>query len=84
MNTDAALTEYQAYASPKCRDDDMKFIRGFDETQVFPFAQSHGWPVTPPPEPTEHFWHLKKDSMTFALEDIAALKLPESDPDQSL
>ena len=77
MNNEAALTEYRDYASPKCRDDDMTFINSFDPKMVLPIAQSQGWLPTPPPEPTEGFWHLKQPTKIPTFEDIAAIATSE-------
>lgn len=83
VDNEDAISEYRDYSYPKCREDDMTFIRSFEPTELLSYAQSHGWPVTPPPEPTDEMWVTKKDSFIFSLEDIAAFKLPE-EPDQSL
>lgn len=83
MSTERAIAEYRDYSYPKCRDDDMAFIKSFNPLALLPYAQSHGWPVTPPPEPIDDLWQGKKNTFTFSLEDMAACKVPE-EPDQSL
>lgn len=83
LSGDAAITEYRDYSYPKCRDDDMAFIESFDPLALYPYAQSKGWTVTPPPEPSDDQWFTREDSLVFSLADIAALKLPE-EPDSSL
>jgi len=83
LNTEAAIAEYQDYSCPKNRPDDETFIRSFDPLLMLSYAQSKGWPITPPPEPSDDSWKNKQGSFSFTLEDIAACKLPE-EPDQSL
>lgn len=85
--TEAAIAEYRDYSSPKSREDDMTFIRAFEPAMMLPYARSKGWPLTPPPEPTDDAWLLNENEtdggVVFTLEDIAACKLPE-DMDESL
>jgi tyrosine-protein phosphatase SIW14 len=73
MNNDAAIAEYRDYSHPKSREDDMRFIKSFDPSTVLPMAQSHGWLPTPPPEPSDGFWHLKQSTKMPTYDDIAAI-----------
>lgn len=83
LSDEAAISEYRDYSYPKCRPDDVAFIRSFNPMALYPYAQAKGWTVTPPPEPSDDDWHLKQEPMVFSLSDIAALKVPE-EPDSSL
>lgn len=80
-----AIAEYRDYSFPKCRIDDMRFIESFDPLGLATYAQSHGWPVTPPNELSsdDESYKTVEDGFAFSLEDIAAIKVPE-EPDHSL
>lgn len=83
MSNEAALTEYCDYSYPKCREDDMRFIKSFDSSVVLPIAQSQGWLPTPPPEPSEGFWHLKQPTKMPTYEDVAAINSTDEHHDQA-
>ncbi|KAK6006436.1 hypothetical protein QM012_006846 [Aureobasidium pullulans] len=82
VQNDPAIAEYRDYSYPKCREDDMRFIRSFDPSIVLPIAQSQGWLPTPPPEPNDGFWHLKHHTKIPSYEDIAAIKPNDEHRDQ--
>ncbi|KAL1304700.1 hypothetical protein AAFC00_003650 [Neodothiora populina] len=81
---DDIVAEYRDYSHPKCRDDDMAFIRSFDPSALYAYASSKGWPVTPPPEPSNEKWADQEDALEFSLVDIASMKVPEEPDDSSL
>lgn len=82
MTNEAALGEYRDYSSPKSRDDDMRFIKTFDPNIILPIAQSQGWLPTPPPEPSEGYWHLSQPPKIPTYEAVAAIKPTEDQHDQ--
>ncbi|CAD0113462.1 unnamed protein product [Aureobasidium uvarum] len=82
VQNDPAIAEYRDYSYPKCREDDMHFIRSFDPSIVLPIAQSQGWLPTPPPEPNDGFWHLKHQTKIPTYEDVAAIKTNDEHRDQ--
>jgi hypothetical protein len=82
IQNDPAIAEYRDYSYPKCREDDMRFIKSFDPSIVLPIAQSQGWLPTPPPEPNDGFWHLKHQTEIPSYEDVAAIKTNDEHRDQ--
>jgi hypothetical protein len=82
IQNDPAIAEYRDYSYPKCREDDMRFIKSFDPSIVLPIAQSQGWLPTPPPEPNDGFWHLKHPTEIPTYEDVAAIKSDDEHRDQ--
>jgi len=77
-----AVSEYKAYAFPKARPDDIRFIESFDGDMRH-LAIRYGWTNTPPPEPCTPYMHMQRGSADFklGLEEIANIRLPESEGD---
>ena len=81
-STAYAISEYKDYAFPKARPDDIKFIESFDGGMRH-LAIRYGWVNTPPPEPSTPYMHMQRSSvdLKLGLEEIANIRLPESEGD---